>query len=164
MIRRLAFFVLIGASVALSACDSNDSGKDLGELAGEYRFDVYRFVPESPLLAPVNMLDTLVVTSTRLQLFSSGRFTLLYQFEGASPKFIGGDAERTSRGVRIKGDRADEALYADLLLPIELELENAAINQLSARLNRRVNLASFSDKYAGLPSVEGTLVMTLKRL
>lgn len=145
------------------ACDSNNADDEIGELAGEFSFTEFRFTPDSNLLAPVNMRDTLAVDATRLQLFSSGRFTLLYQFNGGAPKFVGGDARRTNRGVRLIGDRDDEQIFSDLLLPLELELTAESASRLTASTNRRVNLAAFSDRYKGLPSVEGTLSLTLSR-
>lgn len=159
------FLLLLLPSVFLwAACDSGDSGPDIDDIVGEYGFIEYRFLPDSPLLAPVEMTDTLVVAETRLQLFTSGRFTLLYRFEGApSATFVGGDAERTSSGVRLKGESSDESAYLDLLLPIEIELNTGATSgRLSANMDRRVNLSAFSDRYAGLPSVEGTLILSLQ--
>jgi hypothetical protein len=150
--------------MTLWGCDSNSADQDLGTLAGEYALQQFRFVPDSPLLEPVNMLDTLVVGATKLQLFSSGRFTLLYQFEGGKSTFVGGDATATSGGVKLKGDRNDEAVYGGLLLPIEFQLKSGtAGGTLNATLERRVNLSAFSDRYQGLPSVEGKLILALKR-
>ena len=156
--------VLAVLSLTLLGCDSNSADEDLGTHAGEYTFQQFRFVPDSPLLEPVNMLDTLVVSATRLQLFTSGRFTLLYQFEGGKSTFVGGDATGASGGVKLKGERSDEAIYGSLLLPVEFELKTGtAAGTLNATLERRVNLAAFSDRYQGLPSVEGRLVLALKR-
>ncbi|NNE68784.1 MAG: hypothetical protein HKN29_00320 [Rhodothermales bacterium] len=163
--KRNPFLLLLPLALFWAACDSGDSGPDIDDVVGEYGFIEYRFLPDSPLLEPVDMTDTLVVAETRLQLFTSGRFTLLYRFEGSpSATFVGGDAERTSRGVKLKGESDDEDAYLDLLLPVEIELSTGTTpGRLSANIDRRVNLSAFSDRYAGLPSVEGTLILSLQR-
>lgn len=144
------------------ACDSNNMEDGISSLAGEYDFTEFQFIPDSNLLEPVNLLDTLVVTSTQLQIFSAGRFTLLYEFRGGSSKFVGGDAHRTDRGVRLSGAREDEEIFSDLLLPIEFELRSEG-SILMTQEDRRVNLEAYSNRYRGLPSVEGTLSLTLSR-
>lgn len=163
MMQKLQLTLLVLLMLVPIACDSNNEDDGIAELAGEYTFSEFRFTPDSNLLEPVNMLDTLVVEATRLQLFSSGRFTLLYQFEGGQSTFVGGNATRTNDGVRISGDRDNEEIFAALLLPVEFELTAESTTTLTAREDRRVDLARFSDRYEGLPSVEGTLFLTLRR-
>lgn len=163
MLHKIPHAALVLLLLVPVACDSNNEDNEIGELAGEYSFTEFRFTPDSNLLEPVNMLDTLAVNATRLQLFTSGRFTLLYQFEGGAATFVGGNATRTNGGVRLKGDLEEEQVFSDLLLPVEFELTASSSTTLTARVDRRVNLAAFSGRYEGLPSVEGTLALTLRR-
>ncbi len=59
---------------------------------------------------------------------------------------------------------SEEAVYGRLLLPIEFQWKSGtAAGTLNATLERRVNLSAFSDRYAGLPSVEGKPILALKR-
>lgn len=146
----------------LTACDTNDNARDdLGAVAGEYTFTEFRFTPTSQLLTPVNLLDTLMVGQTRLQLFSSGRFTLLYQFRGGTPFFIGGDFTVSNKHIRLNGTADERSFYQSLLLSNEITLERGEGRMLNATLDRTVDLAAFSRRYEGLPSVKGVMVLRL---
>lgn len=148
----------------LVACDSNnDNRSDVEAVAGEYAFVEFRFLPDSDLLTPVNMLDTLLVENTRLQLFSSARFTLLYQFEGGDPTFVGGTFSVSDRRVRLNGAIDEAAFYEALLLSNETTLDRQDNGDLSADINRSVNLSAFSNRYRGLPSVDGKTILRLSR-
>ncbi len=148
--------------LGLSACDSNDT-VDFDVVAGDYAFTQFAFTPASSLLEPLNVLDTLVTANTRLQLFSSGRFTLMYQFVGGSSEFVGGDYTVTSSRVRIKGDAKEKAFYEALLLSNEFTLTRESDTVLSAEIEREVNLEEFSRRYQGLTAVKGTLSLRLQR-
>ncbi len=155
---------LLLVALTTSACDSSgDSSQQLNEVAGEYTFATFRFTPESSLLTPVNMLDTLDTSTTRLQLFSSGRFTLMYHFLGGKAEFIGGDFTVTDKRVRLNGAADEKAFYEALLLSNEITL-NREGTALTASIQREVNLEEFSPRYKGLPSVSGTLTLRLERL
>lgn len=157
-------FSLVLVVLALAGCDSSDNNpRDLEAVTGEYTFTRFTFTPESTLLTPVDMLDTLDVSATRLQLFSSGRFTLMYQFRGASAAFVGGDFTVTDKRVRLNGSSDEKAFYEALLLSNEITLERDG-TALSASIDREVNLEEFSPRYKGLPSVSGTLSLRLERL
>jgi len=117
------FLGILGFSLwtFLSGCDSQtDENRYIEEVVGEYHFNTFKFVPESSVLPPVNVLDTLVTEETRLQLFA--RFTLLYRFIGDDPAFVGGDFQATKSRVILKGNKEDEKFYVALLLPTEIEL------------------------------------------
>jgi hypothetical protein len=146
-----------------SGCDSADDEVDPGDVAGEYVFADFRFVPDSPLLPAAVLLDTLVASNTRLQLFSSGRFTLLYQFAGTNPEFIGGDFDATPDRVRLIGREDEEEFYRQLLLSPEFTLRRDGPDAFSASIARTVNLEEFSDRYAGLRSVAGVVMLELVR-
>ncbi len=152
------------ASAWTAGCDSNEDKPEPAEVAGEYRFTELRFVPLSSAVQSVNVLDTLVTSATRLQLFSSGRFTLLYQFEGERAEFIGGDFSVSSSRVVLKGEKDQERFYRALLLDLETSLVREQDDvTLNGNVRRKVNLEAFSPRYRGLPSVEGDMKITLVR-
>lgn len=62
----------LALALALSACDSSGDAVTPGDVAGEYVFSDFRFIPESTLLPAANLLDTLVAENTRLQLSAAG--------------------------------------------------------------------------------------------
>ncbi len=146
-------------------CDSGDDGPTAGDVAGEYRFTELRFVPLSSAVSAVNVLDTLVVSETRLQLFSSGRFTLLYQFQGGNAEFIGGNFSVSDDRITLKGESDQERFYRALLLGLETRLDRNQIDtSLSGDIRKKANLEEFSDRYVGLPSVDGNLKIALTRV
>jgi len=147
----------------VSACDTGDDEVGPAEVAGEYLFTEFRFVPDSPLLPAVEVLDTLIVSDTRLQLFSSGRFTLLYQFEGARPEFIGGSFHVNEERVRLVGHEDEEPFFRRLLLSPEITLERDGEDGFRAGFPRTVNLEEFSLRYRGLRTVDGMIVLRLTR-
>lgn len=157
-----AALCLIG-SLAIAACDSADNDVDPGDVAGEYVFTDLRFVPDAAVLPAVIILDTLIASNTRLQLFSSGRFTLLYQFEGANPEFIGGNFDVDRDRVRVIGREDEAQFYRQLLLGPEFSLQRNASDGFSAIVPRTVNLEEFSNRYRGLRSVDGDVVLELVR-
>ncbi|GIV60486.1 hypothetical protein GQ464_007935 [Rhodocaloribacter litoris] len=159
---RLALPGVLLLLLTLSACDSSDT-VDFDAVAGEYVFTRFEFNPASSLLQPLDVLDTLVTSNTRLQLFSSGRFTLMYQFVGGPAEFIGGDYTATSARVRLKGNADEKRFYEALLLSNEFTLNREGDNVLTADIEREVNLEQFSRRYEGLTAVKGTLSLRLQR-
>ena len=155
--------VLVLATLVLGACDSSGDDVRPVDVAGEYLFTEFVFVPASPLLPAANVLDTLVVSETRLQLFSSSRFTLLFQFNGAQQEFVGGDFRVNERRVRLIGHEDEAGFYRRLLLGTEITLMREADGGFSAEIPRTVNLEEYSDLYAGLTSVEGVVSLVLVR-
>ena len=110
------------------------------------------------------MLDTLETANTRLQLFSTGRFTLMYQFKGGPAEFVGGDYSVTRSQIRIKGLAEERDVYESLLLSNEFTLNRESNDTvLSADIEREVNLEEFSHRYVGLKAVLGTLSLELHR-
>ncbi len=165
MKRPLVFLVFPLYSLMLLSCSRQTADNTyVREVIGEYFFDTFQFVPESSALETVNVMDTLVYEETRLQLFSSKRFTLLYRFKNGSPAFVGGDFEVSRSRVVLKGNPDDEEFYAALLLPTEIPLQRSDDpDVLTGSIKRRVNLEAFSPRYRGLLSVRGTLVLELRR-
>jgi len=155
--------ILLMCGLPLWGCDSADDDVDPGDVAGEYIFTDFRFVPDSPLLPAAVLVDTLVASNTRLQLFSSGRFTLLYQFEGSTPEFIGGDFDVNEDRVRLNGREDEEEFYRQLLLGTEFTLQRDEPAGFSATIPRIVHLEDYSDRYRGLRSVSGVVVLELVR-
>lgn len=149
--------------VFVAACDLTDDDVTPTNVAGEYVFTEFRFVPDSPLLPPAVVLDTLVQSSTRLQLFSSGRFTLLYQFEGADPEFIGGDFSVNERRIRLSGHEDEAEFYRQLLLSPEITLQRSDEGPLTASIRRTVDLEEYSSRYEGLRTVDGVVMLELVR-
>lgn len=160
---RVFFAVLALGCGLLAACDTGGEDATPADVAGEYRFTEFRFVPDAPLLPPADLLDTLVAEQTRLQLFSSGRFTLLYQYRGAPPTFIGGDFDVSDERVRLIGHEDEARFYRALLLGTEVTLRRDGADGFVATLPRTVDLDAFSDRYDGLRSVEGTVRLQLVR-
>lgn len=163
LIRTFIAALFLTTALVVSACDSTGDDVNPGDVAGEYVFSDFRFVPDAPLLAPANILDTLVTENTRLQLFSSGRFTLLYQFVGANPEFIGGNFDVGRNRVRIIGREDEEEFYRRLLLGPEFTLSRTETDGFSAEIPRTVNLEGFSERYRGLRSVDGVVMLELVR-
>lgn len=161
--RPLALAILLVVGGLSSACDSGDDEVRPVDVAGEYVFTEFQFVPRSTLLPAANVLDTLVSDNTRLQLFSSGRFTLLYQFVGANAEFVGGDFDVNARRVRLRGHEDEARFYRELLLGSEITLDREEEGAFSASLRRTVNLEEFSNRYAGLRSVDGVVRLQLVR-
>ena len=158
---RTAFWLIAG--LILFGCDSDADDPQPRDVAGEYVFTRFEFVPDSPLLPPAVVLDTLVQSNTRLQLFSSGRFTLLYQFEGANPEFIGGDFDVNAERVRLRGREDEEEFYRRLLLGPEITLIRDENDAFRATIRRTVNLEAYSARYRGLRTVDGVVELALVR-
>lgn len=161
-ITRIVALCLIGG-LSVSACDSGGDDVRPGDVAGEYVFTEFRFVPDSPLLPAANVLDTLVVANTRLQLFSSARFTLLFEFVGANAEFVGGDFSVSGDRVRLIGREDEAPFYRRLLLSPEFSLQRDGPDGFTANIRRTVNLEEFSARYAGLRTVDGIVVLVLTR-
>ena len=159
-LRAIALCLVLAAALFLAACDSSEETRP-SDVAGEYIFTEFRFEPDSPLLPPANLLDTLVTSNTRLQLFSSGRFTLLYQFSGANPEFIGGDFEVSDERIRVRGREDEASFYGQLLLAPEFTLQREGSDAFHASIRRTVDLEKFSPAYRGLRSVEGAVKLRL---
>ena len=160
-----AFLPLALVLGLLSACDSNDTSDDFSAVAGEYTFTRFEFVPASSLVQPLNVLDTLETANTQLQLFSTGRFTFMYQFKGGPTEFVGGDYSVTPSQIRIKGLAEERDVYEALLLSNEFTLNRESNDTvLRADIEREVNLEEFSDRYVGLKAVLGTLSLELHRI
>lgn len=152
--------------LGLTACDSGDpvDGPDPREVAGTYRFSQFTFDPNASGLSEVNVLDTLVTSTTRLRLFEDGSFALEYQFQSGPQSLVAGSFRVRSDRVDLTADEDDQAAMRSLLLDREVRLGRTVGNRrvLEADISKTVNLEAFSPgRYAGLTSVPGTLRIQL---
>jgi hypothetical protein len=159
-------WIMIGSVALLAGCDRGTREGDPAIVSGVYHFTEFAFVPDSPALPAVNLLDTLMVGTTDLVLRSSGLYVLQYQFEG-SPRtdLLTGTFTVQERRVRLRGDDREAALYSRILLGTEVSFNRDPQEPgiLSTEQRRRVNLEAFSPRYRGLPVVDGTIRIRLER-
>lgn len=169
----LTFLLVFCPAVLLMAgCDSSDPVDDdpivVNPAAGTYAFNTFAFDPDADVLPTLNLLDTLVTSETRLQLFDGGDFVLAYRYKQGSTYAIFGSYVVSQREVRLRATegRSDEKRFADLLFAgAELVLKRSpAGTDLSTDTRRIVNLGTLSDRYKGIPPVEGTLQLDLEPL
>jgi hypothetical protein len=144
-------------------CDLSDPVRVLPEdVAGNYTFNEFIFVPDASALDAANLLDTLVIDNTRLRLLDGGQFTLNYQFQGGSESLISGDFTVNESEIRLQAASGSEARLTSLLLhsPITFtrDIDN---NRLESMRTKTVDLSSYSSRYAGVPPVQGQLYLEL---
>jgi hypothetical protein len=158
---------LLAAGFFLAACDSGDpiDGPVPADVAGTYRFAFLTFEPDAPALPAYNVLDTLDLAQSQLQLLDGGSFVLTYRLEGANTVAVAGDFSVTNREVRLRGRETDQSRFDALLLDRNLTLQRSAEAPalLSAERRMTVDLAERSDVYMGIPPVAGTLRVRFER-
>ena len=163
---RIAFMVLVLGGL-LAACDSSDpESRTLPEeVAGAYTFTQFEFDPDATVLPSFNVRDTLVASDTEIELVDSGQFLMTYRLRGGTKQLMTGTFTATRSQVRLHGSEADRAKFEALLLNENLVLvrDEADADVLFANLRATVDLAAFSDRYAGIGPVEGTLRLRLER-
>ncbi len=158
--------MLLVFAAGLAACDSGDpvDGPDPREVAGTYRFTEFTFDPNASAIPDVNVLDTLVATTTQLRLFEDGSFALEYQFRGGVQSLASGSFRVRSDRIDLTADADDQAKMQSLLLDREVRLNRVANDRrlLEADISKTANLEAFSPgRYEGLTSVPGTLRLRL---
>ena len=165
-LRLLIFPILLFGAVALSACDSGDpiDEPEPADVAGRYNFTQFTFQPNSQAVLPINVLDTLVLDQSHLDLSSGGNFILAYEFIQGDQFFLGGDFRVTATSVRISGSEDDRSDFNRLLLTEEFTLRRDADNTgvLTAEIPRTISdPGDYFDLYEGIESISGTLRMRL---
>ncbi len=151
--------------VVLGACDSGDpiDEPEPRDVAGRYNFTQFVFQPSSAAVEAINVLDTLVVGRTHLDLSSGGNFIFAYEFVAGDQFFLSGDFRVTANAVRIDGARDHRASYNRLLLDEDFTLRrnDDAPGVLTAEIPKTIDPAAFSDRYEGINSLSGTLSIRL---
>lgn len=167
--RAILFWSITVSMIAvLGACSKENPVNVLpDEVAGNYVFTEFRFVPDAAAIQPANILDTLITDNTYLRLIAGGQFILNYQFKGSNESIISGDFSITVDNVRLRAAPGSEARLVSLLLNSPLDLkrvfDNGQQESFEARIQKTVDLESYSSKYAGVPPVRGTLRLRLVR-
>ncbi len=163
---RLALFSLAAlvTVVALPACDTGGTAIEpptAADVAGVYTFDAFRFQPEAAALAPVNVLDTLVVAESFIELLDGGQATLRFRRVGGTTRFVPGTFEVRREEIRLTFQGGNEATLGRLVLPNVLTFDRTETT-LSLEDDFTANLESYdSARYAGFSSIPGTLTMRL---
>lgn len=151
--------------LVLGACDSGDpiDEPEPRDVAGRYSFTEFIFQPSSSLVQPINVLDTLVVGRTHLDLSSGGNFIFAYEFMNGDQFFLSGNFAVTANSVRIDGDREHRSSYNKLLLNEDFTLRRSSDTPgvLIAEVPQTIDPATFSDRYEGIGSLSGTLRLRL---
>lgn len=162
-LKLLSPMVILFALMLLTGCgDSNPVKLSPEEVQGRYDFTEFIFTPNAGALMPANVLDTLVKDRTSLLLLDGGQFALNYQFKGGPEAFISGEFTVTKSEVELKmSDGSESRLNAILLhTPLKLARSEGSSN-LETSVVKSKDLSLFSDRYAGIPPVEGVLRLNL---
>lgn len=157
-------FVLILLIFGVSACDSGDpiDAPHPRDVAGVYDFTEFTFQPSGTAVQPIVVLDTLVRSESNLRLSSSGNFILSYQFIDGDPFFPAGEFSVTEQSVRLNGNNNDRPDFERLLLEDEMTLRRSEEEGvLTAEMSKTINPSEFSDRYAGINEMTGTLKLRL---
>lgn len=161
---------LVMMSGLLTGCDSGDPIDDgagsSSPVAGTYNFEVFFVEPTASSIQPLDMLDTLVLADTRLQLFDGGDFVLSYRYRNGPASAILGRYTHSTREVRLRGDAtsSDRRNLRSVLMPDQLVLQRAqdGTGVLSTTFRRTIDLARLSDFYAEIPPVGATVRLQLR--
>lgn len=151
--------------LAVGACDSGDpiDEPEPRDVAGRYTFSQFVFEPNSAAVQPINVLDTLVVSRTHVDLSSDGIFFFTYEIEGGDLFFLGGNFSVTASAVRIDGVRDQRASYNRILLDEDFTLRRNADTPgvLTAEVPKTIDPSAYSDRYEGIGSITGILRLRL---
>lgn len=151
----------------LNACDSGDpaGNPDPGDVAGVYSFSELTFYPSGAGFQPIAVLDTLVQSETSLRLATSGEFILSYQFFGGDLFFADGEFSVSLQSVRLNADNDDRVYLEGILLNDDLNLRRSdeEPDVLRADISKTINPSEFSDRYAGVEEMSGTLRVRAER-
>ncbi len=157
--------LLAFAGAGLVGCDSEDpvAIPTPEDLEGLYDFTEYRFVPDASAVEPANVLDTLVAAQTSMELFGSGRVIFRYKVEEEPSNALDGSFDLNATQLRLR--LVGEGALTRLLLTSPLIFErNDEAGRLTLDQETTANLAAYDpDRYEGLNSVDGTLMITLVR-
>ena len=158
--------VSILSILMLNACSEDNPVNILpSDVAGDYFFTEFQFVPDASAIAPANVLDTLVFEDTYLRLIAGGQFIINYRFIDGPESIISGDFSVTIEKITLRAAPGSEARLISLLLNSPLEFDRNTVNngqeRLIANIRKTVDLESYSDSYDGVPPVKGTLKIQL---
>lgn len=132
------------------------------DVAGNYDFTRFEFVPDASAITPANLLDTLITERTYLRLIAGGQFILNYQFIDGPESIISGDFTVSSTRITLQASPGSEARLTSLLLHSPLLLIRSIEDEsLTSSTRKTVDLAAFSGRYSGVPPVRGTLEIRL---
>ncbi len=166
---RFAFLVIVVAGL-FAGCDSSDPapGTDSQILTGTYQFESFMVEPDASRIPAYNLLDTLVVSETRLQLFDGRDFVLAYRYRGGNSYAIFGKFTVTETQVRLESrDVSNEARqFASLLFQDNrFVLERSPLDgrTLHASVHKVVDLSALSSGYSGIPPLAATLRLRLQQ-
>ena len=167
-LRRLLLLSAAAGTLVLTGCDSGDpsGGADFDEVAGFYRFTEYTFDPDAQAIPPINVLDTLNTDQTELLLTSDGEFQLTIRFVNGGLYRADGTYSVSSAAVNVRGNSDDAADFERVLLDREFTLRRdpAQDDILRADISsKRINPSAFSDRYAGVQEMIGTLRIQAQR-
>lgn len=159
--------LLAVALVAFIGCDTSDPVPTVepDEVTGTYDFTRFRFTPDRSGIVGVNLLDTLVVDATSLQLTDGGEFLLTFQFMGETfDDRIRGTFEVTSEEVTLTARSEDVDLLGLLLLSQGITLQRDSEDVLSLSEDRTVDLEAYDEEvYGGIEPQPGILSIRLER-
>jgi Ni,Fe-hydrogenase III large subunit len=161
----LSIILMFAVLSTLSNC-SKDSvvNVDPGVVAGTFDFTNYEFIPNASAIQAANVLDTLVTVNTNLRLIAGGQFILSYQFINGFESVIIGDFTASDTEIRLNVSSGNDARLTSLLLHTPLIFSRSTDSgKLTLTATRTVNLAAFSNRYAGIPPVTGRLELELQQ-
>ena len=164
VLKIFSILLILTTALALSNCSKDNPVNVLPEdVAGTYEFLRYSFVPNASAVQSVNLLDTLVTQNTYVRLTDGGQFIINYQFLGGPQTFINGDFTLNQSRIVFQAAPGNEARLTSLLLTSPLRFDrNLSDNTLESFTERTADLAAFSDRYQGVPPVEGRLEIILQ--
>lgn len=152
--------VLAGLLIFTGCGDSNPVKLSPEEVQGRYDITEFIFTPDAEALMAANVRDTLVLDKTSLLLLDGGQFAINYQFIGGEEAFISGEFTVTKSEVELKMSDAAENRLNSLLLHTPLKLSRSEeTTSLETSTVKTKDLSLFSDRYAGIPPVEGVFRM-----
>ena len=157
----------LAALLILSGCDSGDpvDRPDPRDVAGRYNFTEFRFDPEGPGFADINVLDTLDAGGTDLRLSSDGTFILSIEFVNGSPFFLSGDFSVSNTTIEFEGRENQSSTYTQILLTQSFVLRRDLDDDdvLTASITKNIDPSAFSNRYRGVNSMNGTLHLRLEQ-
>ncbi|MEM1115703.1 MAG: hypothetical protein AAF845_15905 [Bacteroidota bacterium] len=155
--------------LAFTGCDTNNPGRDIDNVAGQFSLAEITFDPEANALSDVDVDATLNLNSTRLEIFNDDEEAqLVIAFSDGRTRRVNLRADASRTQVRLEAvEDEDVDDLALLLLPRSFSLgyTGERATRLDADLDRSgVDLEAFdSDRYQGLTDVRGTLIVSFER-
>ncbi len=169
---RHLFSLLVVTFVILSGCDSGDPIDDpngnVAPVEGTYIVEALAVVPEASRIPALNLLDTLILADTRMQLLVGGDFVLTYRYVGGPTAALFGRYTYSAREVRMEAEPTSSDLhdFRSLLMSQRLVLQRSqgTPEVLTASFRKTVDMASLSDGYQGIPPISATIQFRLREV